>query len=182
VPKSSHHKSKEEEEDDKEVEKKAHHNSHHGDKDDDDMESERKTHYRHKDEDDDEESTHSRSSHSHSVSHEERKPHLSGAAKMLQRIQSQGSDEARLGRVASVRGDDSSRHSYLWSGVAVVAIAAAFVINRKTFEMQDDNAVERIPLVVSSSSISDSPNKSATWQQEALARRGVRYGDEFDEP
>ena len=97
-------------------------------------------------------------------------------------IQSQGSDEARLGRVASIRAGDSARHSYLWSGIALLAIAAAIVINRKTTDKKQESAVERIPLVLSSSSISDSPNKSATWQQEALARRGVRYGDDFDEP
>ena len=162
--KSSHHKSS----------KEANH-------EDDDEESEHKTHHgsRHKDEDEDE-SRHS--SHSHSASHKKEKVHLSGAAKMLQMIQSQGADEARLGRVANIRAGDSARHFYLWSGVALVAIAAAILINQKKTEKKQESDVERIPLVLSSSSISDSPNKSATWQQEALARRGVRYGDDFDEP
>ena len=166
--KSSHHKSS----------KEANH-------EDDDEESEHKTHHgsRHKDEDEDEDEDESRhSSHSHSASHKKEKVHLSGAAKMLQMIQSQGADEARLGRVANIRAGDSARHFYLWSGVALVAIAAAILINQKKTEKKQESDVERIPLVLSSSSISDSPNKSATWQQEALARRGVRYGDDFDEP
>ncbi|MDA9766650.1 hypothetical protein N9D08_01365, partial [bacterium] len=188
---SPHHKSTRDHDDaDEDAEepkslKSSHHKSSKQANHEDDEESEHKTHHgsRHKDEDEDKDEDESRhSSHSHSASHKKEKVHLSGAAKMLQMIQSQGSDEARLGRVASIRAGDSARHSYLWSGIALLAIAAAIVINRKTTDKKQESAVERIPLVLSSSSISDSPNKSATWQQEALARRGVRYGDDFDEP
>jgi len=133
------------------------------------------------DEDEDEDESKS-SKHNKSSKKGEAKLHLSAAAKMLQKIQKRGEAAAHLGAVSRVT-SNPAHVTYFWSTISVLAIAAVIAINFRPTRSRERAAsqTERIPLVPSSSSMSDSPNTSAAkWQRDAMARRGIAYGD-FDE-
>jgi len=134
-----------------------------------------------KDEDEDEDKSKS-SKHNKSAKKGEEKLHLSAAAKMLQKIQKRGEAAAHLGAVSRVT-SNPAHITYFWSTISVLAIAAVIAINFRPTRSRDRAAsqTERIPLVPSSLSMSDSPSTSAAkWQRDAMARRGIAYGD-FDE-
>ena len=181
--KSKHGKKARKEEDDDEDNK-----SKHGKKSlkrDDDDEDHKSKHGKKalKEEDDDEDEEDLKSTkHKKSSKKGEDKLHLSAAAKMLEKIQKRGEAAAHLGAVSRVT-SNPAHVTYFWSTISVVAIAAAIAINFMPAKRRDRAAsqTERIPLVPSSSSMSDSPNTSAAkWQRDAMARRGIAYGD-FDE-
>ena len=102
---------------------------------------------------------------------------------MLEKISARNakdSAEASMGRVNDVVRRESSEpryEKYFWSGLAVTALAAALFINTRAMRRRSEDSVERIPLVTSSSSIFESPNRSAKWQREAMARRG--YAEQY---
>lgn len=165
------------------------------DDDDDDVKSKHKKSTRNDDDDEDRKPKHGKkgrndededesksSKHNKSSKKGEEKLHLSAAAKMLQKIQKRGEAAAHLGAVSRVT-SNPAHVTYFWSTISVLAIAAVIAINFRPTRRRDRAAsqTERIPLVPSSSSMSDSPNTSAAkWQRDAMARRGIAYGD-FDE-
>lgn len=177
---SAHKKHAREEEDEVDEEERARashkHGSHHEDDEEevDEEERARESHKHHGShhEDDDEEVDEEESAHSRSKSHENshEKVHLSAAARMLERIE-HGNREASLGTVIHRTPEETSSRSHMWAGVAFVALAMAVIINTRTAK-QTEQSLERIPLVLSTS-ISDSPSKSAKWQQDAMVRRGL---------
>jgi regulator of Ty1 transposition protein 103 len=180
--KTSHSHSKDDDDEDVSSQKHSSHNS----DDDDEQETHSSTHHHtHDDGDDDEESSSSHSPHStHNDEEEphEEKLHLSAAAKMLQLIQSQGNPEAKLGRVADDSSERTTSHSHVLSGLTIFTLAGVvYVMKVRQPKRMRDDSFERIPLVASRSSTSDSPNKSATWQKEAMARRGIHYASDFEE-
>merc|ERR1711881_486206 len=127
------------------------------DDDADDVKSTHKKSSRNADEDDLKSTKHKKSS-----KKGEGKLHLSAAAKMLEKIQKRGEAAAHLGAVSRVT-SNPAHVTYFWSTISVVAIAAAIAINFMPAKPRDRAAsqTERIPLVPSSSSMSDSPNTSA---------------------
>ena len=177
----SKRKSSDDDDDDDDDVKSKHKKSTRSDDDDDDDRKPKHGKKGRKDEDEDEDESKS-SKHNKSSKKGEEKLHLSAAAKMLQKIQKRGEAAAHLGAVSRVT-SNPAHITYFWSTISVLAIAAVIAINFRPTRSRDRAAsqTERIPLVPSSSSMSDSPSTSAAkWQRDAMARRGIAYGD-FDE-
>ena len=189
--------SSEEEEEAKVVEEKSSTNKHshssHADDDDEsdshkheahksgDEERHEQTNHRHADDKDDAEEQ-SQHHHHHSSHKDDEEPvHLSGAAKMLQRIQQQNQPEASLGRTSTVEPERS--RLYVWTGTAAVTIFAAVILYQsRRRDNEPSGKYERIPLVPSSASLSETPSgTTSTWQKDAMARRGMHYASDFDE-
>ena len=146
-----------------------------------DEEHHERTTHRHTDDEDDEEETSKRHHHHSSHKDDEEPVHLSGAAKMLQRIQQQNQPEASLGRTSTVEPEGSRLH--VWTGAAAIAIfAATIAYQSRRRDEETSGKYERIPLVPSSASLSETPSgTTSTWQKDAMARRGMHYASDFDE-